>query len=142
MIEPPRLDHVLGDLSGVVESSPKATVWEVAVRCDWVIADENSGVHLPVLKLGIPTVAIKHLGLYPDTRSDLYGFAANAIVFPPLDSIRGLNADALAHFFAGGWEARFQKYDAAYLRPEKTIGAEVRRAISQLFESPVNATCA
>jgi hypothetical protein len=134
---------VLGDLTGVVESSPKATVWEVAVQCDWVIADENSGVHLPVMKLGIPTVAIKHLGLYPDSRSDLYGFAANDIVFPPVDSIRDVRAEALAGFFAGEWPARFQKYDAAYLRPETIIGAEVQRAIWQLFDSPAsNATCA
>lgn len=143
MIEPPRLDHVPGDHTGVVESSPKATVWEVAAQCDWVIADENSGVHLPVMKLGIPTVAIKHLGLYPDSRSDLYGFAANAIVFPPVDSIRDLNAAALAGFFTGEWPARFQKYDAAYLRPEKAIGAEVQRAIWRLCEPQTsNATCA
>lgn len=143
MIEPPRLDHVLGDLTGVVESSPKATVWEVAGQCDWVVADENSGVHLPVMKLGIPTVAVKHLGLYPDSRSDLYGFAANDIVFPPVDSIRDVRAEALAGFFAGEWPSRFQKYDAAYLRPETIIGAEVQRAIWQLFESPAsNATCA
>lgn len=133
MIEPPRLDHVLGDLSGVVESSPAATVWEVALQCDWVIADENSGVHLPVLKLGIPTVAIKHLGLYPESRSDLYRFVANGIVFPPVASIREVDPDTLAGFFARQWPARFQKYDAAYLRPEKVIGGEVRDAIRQLF---------
>ncbi len=143
MIEPPKLDHVLKDLTGVVESSPKATVWEIAAQCDWVIADENSGVHLPVMKLGIPTVAIKHLGLYPDSRSDLYGFAANDIVYPPVDSIREVRAEALASFFAGEWPARFQKYDAAYLRPETIIGAEVQRAIWQLCESQSpNATCA
>ena len=142
MIEPPKLDHVLKDLTGIVETSPKATVWEIAVQCDWVIADENSGVHLPVMKLGIPTVAIKHLGLYPDSRSDLYGFAANDIVFPPVDSIREVRADALASFFAGEWTARFQEYDAACLRPETIIGAEVQRAIWQLFESRTpNATC-
>ena len=98
-----------------------------------MIADENSGVHLPVMKLGIPTVAIKHLGLYPDSRSDLYGLAANKIVFPPVDSIREVRAEALASFFSGEWAARFQKYDAAYLRSEKAIDAEVSRAIWQLF---------
>ena len=42
-----------------------AALPDVARRCDWVIADENSNVHLPVLKLGIPTVVVKGLGLYP-----------------------------------------------------------------------------
>lgn len=143
MLEPPRLGHVLGDLSGVVESSPKATVWEVALQCDWVIADENSGVHLPVLKLGIPTVAIKHLGLYPESRSDLYGFVANGIVFPPASSIRDVQARALSAFFSEGWVARFQQYDASYLRPQSVIGSEIRRAIWRLFEAPTSkATCA
>ena len=36
---------------------------DVARTCDWVIADENSNVHLEVLKLGIPTLAIRRLGL-------------------------------------------------------------------------------
>ena len=143
MIEPPKLAQVLGDLSGVIESSPKATVWEVAAQCDWVIADENSGVHLPVLKLGIPTVAVKRLGLYPDSRADLYGFAAHNIVFPAVSSIRDVRADALAAFFSGQWTMRFQKYDAAYLRSEETIGGEVQRAIWELFEpSATKATCA
>jgi hypothetical protein len=143
MIEPPRLGHVLADLTGIVESSPKATVWEVAGLCDWVIADENSGVHLPVLKLGIPTVAIKHLGLYPDSRSDLYGFAANDIVYPAISSIREVSAASLEAFFSGQWAARFQKYDAAYLRSDEAIGGEVQQAIWQLFEpSASKATCA
>ena len=143
MIETPRLGHVLADRSGIVESAPTEAVWEVARRCDWVIADENSGVHLPVLKLGIPTVAIKHLGLYPQSRSDLYGLAANEIVFPPVTSIREVRIDSLAAFFSGQWPARFQRYDAGYLRSEKVIGSDVRRAIWRLFEEPASkATCA
>lgn len=141
MLETPRLGHVVGDLSGIVETPEEATLEEVAHRCDWVIADENSGVHLPVLKLGIPTVAIKQLGLY--TRSDMYGFVANGIVFPPVSSIRDVRADALTAFFSGGWAARFQEYDASYLRPQKVIGSEVRRAIWRLFEDGTSkATCA
>ena len=74
--------HSLSDLSGVEESPMSAALPDVARRCDWVIADENSNVHLPVLKLGIPTVVVKGLGLYPESRSDMYGFAAAGIVFP------------------------------------------------------------
>ena len=48
-------------------------------------------MHLPVLKLGIPTIAVRNLGLYPESRSDLYGFVADGIVFPPLASIRDLD---------------------------------------------------
>ena len=72
----------------------------VARQCDWVVADENSNVHLPVLKLGIPTVAVRNLGLYPESRSDLYGFAASGILFPPVRSIRDVRAEALVAFFS------------------------------------------
>jgi hypothetical protein len=98
-----------------------------------VIADENSNVHLPVLKLGIPTVPLKNLGLYPESRADLYGFAAGGVVFPPVRSIRDVEADAVVAFFSDGWPARFQRYDASYLRSGEAIGCEVRGAILGLF---------
>ena len=139
MLERPRLAHVLGDLSGIVESSRAATLLDVARRCDWVVADENSGVHLPVLKLGIPTVAVKNLGLYPRSRSDLYGFFADGIIFPPVVSIRDVQNDVFAAFFSEGWPARFEQYDASYLRPLGLIGGEVRRAITAIRRRTVEA---
>ena len=143
MLERPRLAERLADTSGVVESARTADLTDVAQRCDWVIADENSGVHLPVLKLGIPTIAVKDLGLYPRSRSDLYGFAAEGVVFPPVSSVRDVSPDALATFFSDGWPTRFQHFDASYLRPPQAIGSEVRRAIWRLFESePAKVTCA
>jgi hypothetical protein len=143
MIERTRLDHVLQDLSGVVETPQGASLQDIARRCDWVIADENSSVHLPVLKLGIPTVAVKNLGLYPKSRSDLYGFAANRVIFPPVSSIRDARADAMAAFFTREWAERFEQYDAAYLRAQKTVGHEVRSAIWRLYDdTPMNASCA
>ena len=143
MLERPRLAERLSDMSGIVETSPAAALTDVAQRCDWVIADENSGVHLPVLKLGIPTIAVKNLGLYPRSRSDLYGFAAEGVVFPPVSSVRDVSPDALATFFSDGWPARFQHFDASYLRPPHAIGSEVRRAIWRLFEAePAKVTCA
>jgi hypothetical protein len=126
MLGPPRLVHVV--------SSRTALLSDVARQCDWVIADENSNVHLPVLKLGIPTVAVKSLGVYPESRSDQYGFVANGIVFPPVMSIRDVQADAILAFFSESWAGRFEQYDASYLRPRGAIGSEVRRAIWALFE--------
>jgi hypothetical protein len=133
MLEPPRLDRVLQDLSGIVESPGTALLSDVARQCDWVIADENSNVHLPVLKLGIPTIAMKGLGLYPESRADLYGFAAGGVVYPPVRSVRDVQAEALVAFFSEGWPARFRQYDASYLRPCDAIGSEVRGAILGLM---------
>jgi hypothetical protein len=138
---PSRLDQVrhlrsLADRSDIEESPMSATLSEVARRCDWVIADENSNVHLPVLKLGIPTVVVKGLGLYPESRSDMYGFAAAGVVFPPVRSIRELRAPELKAFFDHGWANRFRQYDASYLRPQAEIQREVGQAISRLLECP------
>ena len=137
---PSRLDqarhlHSLSDLSGIEESPMTAALPDVARRCDWVIADENSNVHLPVLKLGIPTVVVKGLGLYPESRSDMYGFAAAGVVFTPVRSLRDIRVSAFKAFFEEGWTARFRQYDASYLRPHGEIGAEVRRAIWRLIDA-------
>jgi hypothetical protein len=143
MLEPPRLADVVDNLSGIVESSRTATLPEVARQCDWVIADENSHVHLPVLKLGIPTVAVKHLGLYPDSRADLYGFGTTQIVFPSVASVREVEPRALAAFFSPEWSARFERYDASYLGSGTANGSEVRRAMWRLFEdATAKARCA
>ena len=143
MLERPALAERVGDMTGIVETPSEAELTDVARRCDWVIADENSGVHLPVLKLGIPTIAIKGLGLYPRSRSDLYGFAAEGVILPPVASARDVTSDVLASFFAEGWPAKFQHFDASYLRPQQAVGVEVRRAIWRLFEpEPAKVTCA
>ena len=112
-----------------------AALADVARRCDWVIADENSNVHLPVLKLGIPTVVVKGLGLYPESRADMYGFAAAGVVFPPVRSIGELRAGEFKAFFDDGWAVRFRQYDASYLRPHAEVQAEVRHAIWRLLEA-------
>ncbi len=137
---PSRLDPAsrlgtLGNVSDIEESPVTAALPDVARECDWVVADENSNVHLPVLKLGIPTVAVRRLGLYPESRSDMYGFAAAGIVFPAVASIRDVDAHRFAAFFADRWSERFTRYDASYLRPQDEIAADVRRSIWELFES-------
>jgi hypothetical protein len=134
MLEEPHLHYVVHDRTGVVESPRGAPLADVARQCDWVIADENSNVHLPVLKLGIPTVAVRHLGIYPDSRADQYGFVAHGVILPPLHSIRDVQAGDLAAFFDGGWAQRFHEYDASYLQPMDTVAARVRRAVRALFE--------
>ena len=134
MLEEPHLHYVLHDRGAVVESPRGAPLADVARQCDWVIADENSNVHLPVLKLGIPTVAVRHLGIYPDSRADQYGFVAHGVILPPLHSIRDVHADDLAAFFDDGWAQRFHEYDASYLQPMDTIAARVRTAVRGLFE--------
>ena len=134
MLQAPRLSSVLSDHSGVNESSRTASLEEVSRLCDWVIADENSNVHLQVLKLGIPTVAVTGLGLYPRSHADQYRFAENGIVYPPVRSIREIDPPAMDAFFSGTWPVRFQKYDASYLRAPEAVAGEVRAAILRLVD--------
>ena len=144
MLERPRLAEWLADMSGIVETPRTADLTDVAQRCDWVIADENSGVHLPVLKLGIPTIAVKNLGLYPTKPvGSVWLCRRRCGVSAGRHPSATSSPDALATFFSGGWPARFQHFDASYLRPPQAIGSEVRRAIWRLFESePAKVTCA
>ena len=132
MLEPPHLSHHLRDLSRIVETPRTATLEEVARQCDWIIADENSSVHLAVLKLGIPSIAVKQLGRYPQTRTDMYGLVRDGIIPAAVVSIRDVRPDAFAAFFSNGWIARFRRYDAAYERPRGSIEREVRAAIERL----------
>jgi hypothetical protein len=136
---PSRLDqarylHLLTDRTGIDEAPMSATLLEVATQCDWVVADENSNVHLQVLKLGIPTVVAKGLGLYPESRADMYGFAAAGVVFPPVRSLRDLDLGALKAFFDAAWIERFRQYDASYLRSPAEMGVEVRAAIRRVID--------
>ena len=134
MLQQARLHDVLDDLSGVVESPRTAALEDVAKECDWVVADQNSNVHLPVLKLGIPTIAISGLGVYPPSHADQYGFIAASIVFPPVASVRDVEASALIGFFGPCWASRFDSYDASYLRDGESIGRDIGRAVRALFE--------
>lgn len=134
MLETPHLAQLIQDRSRVVETPRTASLQDVAERCDWVIGDENSNVHLQVLRLGIPTVAVRHLGIYPESRADQYGFVANGIIYPPVTTLHEVDAEAFTAFFSDCWAARFKRHDAAYLRPQQSVSGEVRRAIWQLFD--------
>jgi hypothetical protein len=133
MLESPHLGDVVADRSRITESRRDARLADVARQCDWVIADENSNVHLAVLKLGIPTVCVR-LGIYPESRADQYGFVAARIVPPPVRSLRDVDAAATIAFFSGEWATRFARYDASYLRPAGAVAGDVRRAVLGLFE--------
>lgn len=140
MLESPRLDEWVEDRSGIEIASSAVPVADVAGRCDWVVADENSNVHLPVLKLGIPTIAVRRLGLYPPSRADLYGFIASGVVFPPVDAIGDVRPEAVREFFSSDWADRFRSFDASYMRSEAAIAAQVRAAIRALYDAS-GSTC-
>ena len=138
MLEPSRLALVVPDLTGITVSSASASLAHVAGECDWVVAAENSNVHLPVLRLGLPTVAVKGLGLYPEHRADLYGFVANGVIFPPLPRLRDLDVVAFRRFFATGWDERFRQYDASYGQPADAAAPAVRHAIEALLNGALS----
>ena len=138
MLEPSRLALVVPDLTGITVSSASASLADVAGECDWVVAAENSNVHLPVLRLGLPTVAVKGLGLYPEHRADLYGFVANGVIFPPLPRLRDLDVVAFRRFFATGWDERFRQYDASYGQPADAAAPAVRHAIEALLNGALS----
>jgi len=129
MLEPPQLTQLLTDVRDIVETPRHGTAQEAARQCDWVIGDENSNVHLPVLKLGIPTVAVRRLGVYSEQRSDQYGFVAGGVVYPPVDAVRDVDADAFVSFFDKSWTMRFSRYDAAYFRPPAAVAQDVQDAV-------------
>jgi hypothetical protein len=135
-IERSHVAHLMRDTSRIHEAPAGAALVDVARQCDWVVADVNSHVHLPVLKLGIPTVAVP-LGVYPPSRADQYGFVAAGIVYRPAGSIRSLTTEAMTAFFDDEWATRFARYDASYLRPPGELASEVRQAIRALYhEAP------
>jgi hypothetical protein len=132
MLEPPQLSRLLDDVEDIVETPRTGTVQDAARRCDWVIGDENSNVHLPVMKLGIPTIAVRHLGVYSESRSDQYGFVASGVVYPPVGAIREVDPPAVVEFYTSCWATRFARHDAAYFRSPAEVAADVRAAIQAL----------
>jgi hypothetical protein len=133
MLEQPLLTQLFGHARDIVETPRSGTVQDAARRCDWVVGDENSNVHLPIMKMGIPTIAVRHLGVHAESRSDQYGFIAGGVVYPPVDALRQIDAQAVAGFFDACWATRFAHHDAAYFRSEEVVAADVRGAIESLI---------
>ncbi len=135
MLERARLETVVGDRRGIVETSHAEGLAQVSGRCDWVIADPNSNVHLQVLKLGVPTIAVSSLGVHPEGCSDAYGFLANHVVFAPVRMLDDLKVPDAMEFYGTGWPERFARYDAAYLRDPCAVANEARDAVSRVARS-------
>lgn len=134
MLETPQLTRHFADVRDLIETPRSGSAQDAAQQCDWVIGDENSNVHLPVLKLGIPTVAVRHLGVYSESRSDQYGFVASGVVYPPVERIRDVDAQSFVTFFADCWASRFAKHDASYFRSQEDVGQQVQAAVRTLIE--------
>jgi len=133
MLDRSKLSTVLSEFTGVTETPATDSLPDVAKRCDWVIADPDSNVHLPVLKLGIPTVSLQNLGVTSEIYSDLYGYVAERIIPPPVSTIEELSLEAVMAFFSEGWTARFRRYDAAYLCPRHIMQKQARKAVRELL---------
>jgi hypothetical protein len=136
MIESPRLDAVLPDMTNVIETSPTESIRAVVDRCDWIVADPNSNVHLDALRIGVPTVALRKLGITQAGREDVFGFVAAGILYPPVNSLQELSTSDIIEFFERDWERRYQRFDAAYLCPPGSRDREAKDAIERLVSSP------
>lgn len=133
MLERPDLSRWCDDLTVVVETSPSASLRDVAGMCDWAVTDANSNVLLPVLKLGVPTVTVSQIGVLDEASVDTYGFVANRVVFPPLAALRSLPVDEVSEFYGSQWVERFREYDASYLQPDQVVSTGLSRSLDDVL---------
>lgn len=133
MLEQPDVKRVLADASGIIETPRRSALEEVATRCDWVVADVDSNVHLPTLKLGVPTVSVKDFGIMRDGQSDIYGFVRDRVIYPAVASLSAMAVEHVVAFYSGDWEERFRRYDAGYMRVPSEIDDEVREALTRVM---------
>lgn len=118
----------------VSESTDRESVGEVAAKCDWVIAGLDSNVHLDILRLGIPSIAVSGIRSIDGLRPDLYDFAKNGVVFPALDNLAALSIPEAVSFYSGDWHVRFRSYDASYMTPPSETVERVRSSYERLLE--------
>jgi hypothetical protein len=119
----------------VEDGATHTTPAEEAVRCDWVVADENSSVQLAVLKAGVPVVPVRGLALVPEEDADLYGLVRDGLVPPPLTSLVDFDPGWLAAFYAAGWRERMARQDGAFLRSRAVVDRDVREAVLEALEN-------
>ncbi len=121
--------HVRWTKHEVIEACPPdSPLAEDARRCDWVVADLNSAVHLGVLKAGTPSVAVRGLAVFPAERDDQYGLVARRVV-AYADHLDKTSVAAAAAFYGGDWPQRIRRFDAAYGRTVDEVSSEIRAAI-------------
>jgi hypothetical protein len=98
-------------------------------KCDLIISS-NSNVHREALRAGVPCLYVSTL----DTVGfDYWHFVKNQVVME-VHSFENLSLSQVAAFYDKNWQARFQKYDAAYLEPPEKTKERVCAAIENLIE--------
>ena len=118
MLESPRLSHRLADLSGIIEYPGSAPFHEIARQCDWVIAAENSNVHLPAAQAGHPHR--RRQQPWPLSEEPLRSVRihrARHRVSAASNRSATCGRTTFAAFFSDCWVTRFKQYDASYLLP-------------------------
>jgi hypothetical protein len=130
MIGRERMASRLGVTPDIEQTPSSGALSEVALRCDWAIASLESNVHLGLLKLGVPCLAVSGLRASDEGEEDLYGFERNGVLPPRVASLDQVSVSDVMRFYGAGWADRFRRYDAAYLRPAETIDDLVRTAVA------------
>jgi hypothetical protein len=133
MLEAPALDS--SEFIDVTD--PDEELYDVSRRCDWVVADSNSNVHLQVLRAGIPTVAVDELSVRQGGRRDAYGFISSGIVYSAdtIDAFRSMLLVDASSFYSGDWSQRFRHFDASYLGDERALASTARARIAEVIHS-------
>ena len=100
-----------------------------------MITDECSNASLGVLKAGIPVLPLSEFSVFPDSRSDMYGFAKNKVIPQPVTTVRGVSLEQLAQFYSKDWAQRFERYDASYSVSAELLVEQARKEILRVMST-------
>lgn len=133
MLEGSRLGEHLADLSDIELTPQSLPLAEVARRCTWALAEESSNVHLGTLKVGVPSIPLAGLAVTVGG-SDYYGFIADRVLPPAVDSLGELSLPEVEEFYADpDWPERFRRYDASYLQPRELVDGAVAERVLRVL---------
>lgn len=128
MLEHPRLARELTNADDIEWAEPGESLADSSRRCDFVLADQASNVHLGVLRSGTPCIPVA--GLSAVESADRLGLIRSGVLPPPWSGGTASRAAWAEHFAAADWAERFCQYDASYLRDsallEQKIGERIR----------------